>query len=365
MNVAQRPLVVSLLASALALVALPSSRAAAESVEQVPNPRTNGSWVTDLAGVLSASDVTLIDGTISALEQRNGAEIAVVTVRTTSGKSAKQFAHELFNRWGVGKKDADNGVLVLLAKDDRRIEIETGYGAEGVLPDGKVGDILDDNAVPAFRVGEFGTGLVHTVRALSLQLAKEEPAFSKVTRKAGLTPGVALALLGLLAAALVVAFLVWWSRRPKKCPKCRREMRLLSEEQENAYLDRDQEFEEHIHAYDWQVWRCDDDEETVFVSKGGWFSGFKACAACGRKTASSTSHTLRSATYSSTGLEEIVTTCRLPRCRHRASHTRVLPMKVRSSSTSYSSSSGWSSSSSSSSSFGGGSSGGGGAGRSW
>lgn len=363
-----RVVVVSLAALALSTAAL------AETVEQVPNPRQRGSWVADLADVLSGSEVTLIDGAIDALEREKGAEIAVVTVRTTGNQSPKAFAHELFNRWGVGKAGADNGVLVLLAKDDRRIEVEVGYGAEGVLPDGKVGSILDDNAVPSFKRGAYGAGLVDTVNALARELRKDEAAYAKALRGAGISRGLALGILGLLLAAIAAAVGFWLARRPKRCPTCRRPMRLLTEEQEDAYLSKDQQFEEKLGAHDWRVWRCDDDAQLLFDTKGGWFSSYSSCAKCGRKTAFSTKRTKQWPTYTQQGIEEVTVRCRLPRCRHESTHINILPRKVRTSSTSYSSSSGWSSSSSSSSyrsssssfsSFGGGSSGGGGAGRSW
>lgn len=348
---------------ALALT-LPMS-ARAETVEQVPNPRQHNSWVSDLANVLPGTQVALIDGAINALEKENGAEIAVVTVNTTGPKSAKEFAGELFNRWGVGKEGADNGVLVLLAKNDRRIEIETGYGAEGVLPDGKVGMILDEHAVPSFKRGDFGGGLVATVNALAKELRKEEPAYSRTLRDAGIPKSLVLAMLGALLALIVVVFAIWTVNRPKKCPTCGRRMRLLSEEQEDAYLSKDQQFEEKIGAHNWRVWRCDDDRELLFDTRGGWFSGYSRCAACANKTAFKTRRTIRSPTYTREGLDEVNVRCRLPRCKHTSRHTVSVPRRVRhtSSSSSYSSSGGWSSSSSSS--FGGGSSGGGGAGRSW
>lgn len=364
----------SLVVLALSFAALSSTEARAERSDEVPNPREQGSWVIDLADVLPATDLSLLNATIDALEKENGAEIAVVTVRTTGVQDSKRYAHELFNSWGVGKEGLDNGVLVLLAKEDRRIEIEVGYGAEGVLPDGKVGDILDRHAVPSFRAGDFGGGLVATVNALALELRKDETAVAKAyrgaARRAPALFAYAFFLLPFLGIAFLIGFLIWLSRRPPRCAMCRKEMRLLSEAQENAYLDRDQEFEESIRATNWRVFRCDDDNQTTIRASSRWFSGYSSCPACGRKTASTTSHTISSASYTSTGLERVTITCRLPRCRHTGSHTRVIPRKERPT-TNYSSSSGWSSSSSSgfssssSSSFGGGSSGGGGAGRSW
>ena len=117
----------------------------AEIPQQVPNPRaTLDNWVTDLTGTLSAEEISQINAIISTMESQTSVEMAVVIIRQTDGRSVKEFATDLFNLWGVGKGSNDNGVLVLLSMGDRRIEVETGYGAEGVLPDGRVGQILDD-----------------------------------------------------------------------------------------------------------------------------------------------------------------------------------------------------------------------------
>ncbi|MEQ8957318.1 MAG: TPM domain-containing protein [Coleofasciculus sp. C2-GNP5-27] len=105
------------------------------TVEEVPNPRqVNGTWVTDMAEILSEDTENQLNQMISELETENGTEIAVVTVpKTSPSPSPKAFTTELFNHWGIGKADQDNGVLFLISTDDRRVEIETGYGIEPIL----------------------------------------------------------------------------------------------------------------------------------------------------------------------------------------------------------------------------------------
>lgn len=115
----------------------------AETPEQVINPKKiRNEWVSDRVGVMNAATKQQINSLIDELERKTTAEIAVVTIYRTDGRSPKEFATTLFNRWGIGKKGKDNGVLVLLVMETRRIEVETGYGIEGVLTDGKVGEIL-------------------------------------------------------------------------------------------------------------------------------------------------------------------------------------------------------------------------------
>jgi uncharacterized protein len=96
-------------------------------VKDVPNPRQiNGTWVTDMAGMLDEPTESQLNSLISQLERKNGTEIAVVTVpETTPAESPKEFTTQLFNYWKIGKKGKDNGVLFLISKSDRRVEIET------------------------------------------------------------------------------------------------------------------------------------------------------------------------------------------------------------------------------------------------
>jgi uncharacterized protein len=147
---------------------------AALRVDQVPNPRqANGGWVTDQANVLSSGAEEEINRRISALEAKNGSEIAVVTLpKLPSKTTAKEFTTALFNHWGIGKKGQDNGVLFLISIGDRRTEIETGYGAEALLPDARVGRILDRKVIPYFKQGNYEKGIQEGTVALVSVLEK-------------------------------------------------------------------------------------------------------------------------------------------------------------------------------------------------
>lgn len=136
-------------------------------IEEVPNPRqVDGGWVADVAEILSPASEAEINGMISALEAENGSEMAVVTVPETEPLTPKAFATELFNRWGIGKQGEDNGVLFLVSVGDRRMEVEAGYGAEAVLPDARVGRILDQYVVPEFRQGDYEQGILQGTEAI-------------------------------------------------------------------------------------------------------------------------------------------------------------------------------------------------------
>jgi uncharacterized membrane protein YgcG len=124
---------------------------------QYPAPQ---GWVNDFAQALNTSTRERLHTLLADLEQRTTVEVAVVVVHTTAPLTPKQYATELYNRWGIGKKGADNGVLILLALQDRRVEVETGYGVEGILPDGRVGEIIRTAMLPHFKNNRWGEGLL-------------------------------------------------------------------------------------------------------------------------------------------------------------------------------------------------------------
>ena len=147
----------------------------AEPLGSIPNPRTrDGTWVTDMPGALRAETVARLNSTIGDLERTNGVEMAVVVVKSLDGLSVEEAAVKLFELWGIGKNDKDNGLLLLWSTGDRRVRVEVGYGLEGTLPDGKVGAILDTYVIPKFKAGDFDQGLIDGVDAL-VGVARAEP----------------------------------------------------------------------------------------------------------------------------------------------------------------------------------------------
>jgi uncharacterized protein len=125
-------------------------------------PQPSG-WVNDFAGVISPEYKEKLSSLIEELEQKTTTEIAVVTVTSIAPYDEKEYARLLFDNWKPGKKGKDNGVLVLLAIKERRWRIETGYGVEGILPDGLCGEIGRNYMVPYFKEGKYGEGLYQGV----------------------------------------------------------------------------------------------------------------------------------------------------------------------------------------------------------
>src|SRR5579864_6632694 len=116
-------------------VALLQLSAFAEKIEQLKP--TN--YVNDFAGVLDPNSVNQLNAMLHDLEQKTGAQVSVVTVKSLEGRTKEDFGNRLFKAWGIGGKKDDRGVLVLLAPNDRQYWVEVGYGLQPILPDGKVG----------------------------------------------------------------------------------------------------------------------------------------------------------------------------------------------------------------------------------
>lgn len=115
--------------------------------------------VTDLAGTLSPQQQQALEAKLAAFESHKGSQIAVLIVPTTQPEAIEQYAIRVVDQWQLGRKDVDDGVLMLLASNDRKVRIEVGYGLEGVLPDVIAKRIIESVMLPHFRQGDFYGGL--------------------------------------------------------------------------------------------------------------------------------------------------------------------------------------------------------------
>lgn len=115
--------------------------------------------VTDLTGTLSANDTTRLEQKLAAFEAKKGSQIAVLIVPTTQPETIEQYSIRVADAWKLGRKGIDDGVLLLVAKQDRTVRVEVGYGLEGVLPDAVAKRITDETIVPEFRQGRFAAGI--------------------------------------------------------------------------------------------------------------------------------------------------------------------------------------------------------------
>lgn len=390
--------------------------ARAESPAELQNPlQTRGAWVLDNANVVDEALENRLNNQLTALEKETTVQMAVVTVRDLGGRNVEEFANELFNLWRIGQQGKDNGILLLAAITDRKMRLEVGYGLEGTLPDGRAGEILRRDMVPPFKAGNYGAGLYAATRSVVAAVggtvtpdgqgapapaarirrdfgggsagpvAPPDQDFTRTERgdrgERGEPQGdfiftlVTLFMLGLplFGLAAIVAGIVWWMRRPPRCPQCRTAMTQLPDVEESAFLTAPQKFEQQIGSRDYRVWRCPSCSHEKVTEHNKFFSGFADCNRCGNRTAREDVQTLRVATEWSQGLEQVTHTCLWPECRHTETRNRSTPriQRVRSGSGAgfgIGSSGGWgggSGSSGRSGGFGGGRSGGGGASSGW
>lgn len=348
-----------------AIISCVTAAAAAEPLTSIPNPRTrDGTWVTDMPGMLRAETIARLNSTIADVERTSGVEMAVVVITSLDGLSIDEAAAKLFELWGVGKKHKDNGLLFLWSTSERRVRVEVGYGLEGVLPDGKVGAILDAYVIPKFKAGQFDEGVLAGVEAL-LRTARNEvvelPSPRSESYENG-SPGIGvMMLIGLFGAipagiGSIVGFRRWRRYRRRRCPACAAVMERLAEAEDDALLQEGQQAEERIGSVDYDVWKCPACSHHFTLRYPKWVSRYAKCPQCHNRTKSSSTAVIRQATTSSSGSARVVETCAF--CSFRHQYTKVLPRIAESRS-----SSSRSGSSGSSSSFGGGRSGGGGASR--
>jgi uncharacterized protein len=151
-----------------------------------PNPEGP---VNDYAQVISPQYEAQMSQLAQALWDQTETSVVVATFRDLGGESPQIFANKLYKSWGIGTKGEDKGVLILLALKERRVRIETGYGSEGILPDAKVGAILDQYVVPLLRLDRYGEGLLNGMVAVSQVVAQDAGVKLDLDRYA---PGVAV-----------------------------------------------------------------------------------------------------------------------------------------------------------------------------
>jgi uncharacterized protein len=145
-----------------------SDNNAVRDLSQVPNPKdTGGGYVSDPDSILSQSVSKNINDQLTRLDESGQVQVALVLLNSIGEQVPKDFAVELFNYWRIGAKEKDNGLLILLIKDQHRVEFETGYGIEDVLPDITCFQIQQDYMVPYFKAGDFDTGIQEGINALA------------------------------------------------------------------------------------------------------------------------------------------------------------------------------------------------------
>ncbi|MGJ8618973.1 MAG: TPM domain-containing protein [Methylophilaceae bacterium] len=142
--------------------------------------------VIDLTQTLSTAELTALESKLKTFEEAKGSQIAVLIVPTTQPEAIEQFAIRVVDQWKVGRKEIDDGLLILIAKDDRKMRIEVGYGLEGAIPDLYAKRIITETMTPYFKRGDFAGGIDAAVNQV-IGLIEGEPLPAPVKQNASST----------------------------------------------------------------------------------------------------------------------------------------------------------------------------------
>jgi uncharacterized protein len=186
----------------LAMVGAALLIAAAAAQQAVPPLSAR---VTDLTGTLSGDERAALERKLEAFESRKGSQIAVLLVATTAPETIEQYSLRVAEAWKLGRAGVDDGVLVLVAVQDRRARFEVGYGLEGAVPDARARRIIADFFAPRFAQGDFAGGLADGLDAL-IALIDGEPLPGPAAAKPDVGPWTALPVLLVLAAFVAPLF---------------------------------------------------------------------------------------------------------------------------------------------------------------
>lgn len=390
------------------------------TVKEVPNPKNGkaSGYVSDPNDYISAVEELELNRLIWHIEKTTTAQVAIVILPSIGNEVPKDFAVKLFKEWGIGQTDTDNGLLILTIMDQRRTELETGYGLEPILTDAICYRIGKQEIVPHFKKGNYGKGLIAAVERVKLFL--EEPEAAKEIYSKGVTHNNATLqerlgvwyyiLYGYLLLSFVFSLVYFGliydvdksindyhakyvrlekfkigcllvliplpfifmnmliKKRLKKyrfAPRFSRIsgeiMHLKDEWAENKFLEKAQILEEKLKSVAYDVWVTEDESDILILEYKGTNLKYSDCKECSYKTYGKLkTKVITTATYNRSGERIVHYKCR--NCNYKEEIIELIPQKTYSSS---SSGGGSSSSGGGSSSFGGGSSGGGGAGVSW
>ena len=316
-------------------------------VEEIPNVQVKDArcYVSNPDGILKSETVNKLNAIIDTVRQIGSAEIAVVVDESIDTDDYNKFATDLFTAWGIGDKEKDNGVLVLVVADIKKYVIRSGYGAEGVLPDIICGRIGRENLIPHFKDGDYDAGLIEGISRIRELLTTpgaieelksdpvqsyDEPIFTPEEKamfkliyfiiiavctiaftiwafviaitnrkksfydkpkrmKKLIVPSTILALIsvgmGVLPLLVMGIFLLFYKSRKMECQHCGSKMKKMSEKEDNNYLSASQNLEECLNSVDYDVWICGKCGAIDIYPKVKENSKFCECENCGTRAA--------------------------------------------------------------------------------
>ncbi len=174
-------------------------------------------FVSDYAKVISSTAVSSIENQLQSLKNLTGVEVAVVTIPSLQNETIETYAEKLFREWGIGTKGKDNGLLILVAPNDRMVKIEVGYGLEGVIPDSIADGIIRKEMLPQFKLGDYSMGISSAVNVIVgiINNTTDKSIYSDVPKKSGSGVNIEFVIFFLFIVANILAQYLsktksWW-----------------------------------------------------------------------------------------------------------------------------------------------------------
>jgi uncharacterized protein len=164
--------------------------------------------VTDLTATLSAEQITTLESKLAAFETRKGSQIAILIVPTTEPEDIAQFGIRVADKWKIGRKKVDDGVMLIVAKNDRKLRVEVGYGLEGAIPDAIAKRVISETISPLFKAGDFYGGVDAGVTQLMSLIEGESLPPPQATQSNQGQGGNMGAFLPLLIGGIVAGFVL-------------------------------------------------------------------------------------------------------------------------------------------------------------
>jgi len=163
--------------------------------------------VTDQTGTLSREEIAALDQKLAAFERETSNQIAVLLIPSLDGDSLEDYSIRLAEKWKIGQKDKNNGAILLVVKNDRKLRIEVGYGLEGALPDALAGSIIRDEIAPRFKEGQFYRGIDAGVTAIMAATKGEYKAPQKRAHRSQSTSWLAFLLVVLVLGVFAISLM--------------------------------------------------------------------------------------------------------------------------------------------------------------
>ncbi len=335
-------LIIAIACSLAALFSPVAAFAATYTVGEVPNTHVadRSQFVSNPDGILTNTTVAQINAVFRALRDSTSVEPMVVVLENIEPNDIDIFATDLFEEWGLGKSDVDNGLLLLVSTGSRKVVIRTGYGLEGALPDITCGRIIREVIIPYFRQGDYNSGVLAAVATMSRILSNPDLAAEFASKESdadfafssvdAFSMYLKLCMFGTII--MLIAFILklmslkgksdydkynslkeWkplmlaltfaglgmpvvvtiplllllnaWRNHSRKCPNCAGAMKKIDEIHDNEYLSPSQDLEERLGSVDYDVWLCEKCGETDILAYVNGSSPMEVCDNCHTRAA--------------------------------------------------------------------------------